>query len=61
MTLAENLELENQALLRRDRRSCGASTTAIAWIEMQGRLGDAVDVGTTPIPHYDFDSIACRC
>ena len=31
MTMAENLEIENQAVLRRDRHILRRSTTAIAW------------------------------
>ncbi len=57
VTLARNLEIENQALLRRD----GALLVAVAHgdrlVEMQSRLDEAAAGGTTVTTHYDFDTI----
>ena len=56
-TMAENLGLESQALLRRD----GAILTAVdhgdRLDEMQGRLADAIASGTTTVDRYDFDTV----
>ena len=61
VTLAENLELENQALLRTRREpSSPPSTTATGSTEMQGRLKDATATGRTVIDHYRFDVGARR-
>jgi len=60
MTLAENLELENQALLRRDGSILSAVDHGDRLNEMQGRLGDAVTTGKAVIAHYQFDAVDVR-
>jgi Na+-translocating ferredoxin:NAD+ oxidoreductase RnfD subunit len=57
VTLAENLELENQALLRKDGSILTAVDHGDRLKEMQGRLRDAVASGQTVIAHYRFDSV----
>jgi Na+-translocating ferredoxin:NAD+ oxidoreductase RnfD subunit len=58
VTLAQNLELENQALLRRDPAILQAVAHGDRLVEMQARLAAAAASGTTEIVHYRFDSIA---
>ena len=50
LTLAENLELENQALLRHDATILTAVDHGDRLIEMQARLQTAVATGTTSSP-----------
>jgi hypothetical protein len=57
LTLAENLELENQALLRGDGSILVAVDHGDRLIEMQGRLRDAVANGITTVRHYQIDDI----
>ena len=57
LTLAENLELENQALLRADEAILPAVDHGDRLMEMQARLREAVATGTTPIARYDFDAL----
>ena len=57
VTLAQNLELENQALLRRDATILPTVDHGDRLIEMQGRLQDASTTGTAVIVHYQFDAI----
>ncbi len=57
VTLAEDLELENQALLRRDPSILTAVDHGDRLTQMQGRLSDAVSSGRTTIEHYTFDSV----
>ena len=57
VTLAEDLELENQALLRRDASLLSAVDHGDRLAEMQGRLKDATASGRTVIDHYRFDSV----
>ena len=57
VTLAQNLELENQALLRRDESILPLVDHGDRLIEMQGRLADANATGITVLRHYDFDAI----
>ena len=57
VTLAQNLELENQALLRRDEAILVAVDHGDRLLEMQGRLRDAAASGTTVIRHYRFDAL----
>ena len=57
LTLAENLELENQALLRRDASILTAVDHGDRLIEMQGRLDEAIATGTTVIARYQFDAL----
>jgi Na+-translocating ferredoxin:NAD+ oxidoreductase RnfD subunit len=56
VTLAQNLELENQALLRRDGTILTTVDHGDRLIEMQGRL-QAATAGTVVVTHYDFDAI----
>jgi Na+-translocating ferredoxin:NAD+ oxidoreductase RnfD subunit len=56
VTLAENLELENQALLRADESILTAVDHGDRLKEMQGRLHDAITSGRTVITHYRFDA-----
>jgi YD repeat-containing protein len=58
LTIAQNLELENQALLRRDATILTAVDHGDRLIEMQGRLQDAITSGTATIAHYRFDEVA---
>ena len=58
VTLAQNLELENQALLRRDPAILAAVAHGDRLAEMQARLDAAKAAGTTEVIHYQFDSIS---
>jgi Na+-translocating ferredoxin:NAD+ oxidoreductase RnfD subunit len=60
MTLAQNLELENQALLRKDGTILTAVDHGDRLKEMQGRLQDAKATGRTVIDHYRFDAVNVR-
>ncbi|MFL5673760.1 MAG: hypothetical protein ACJ779_02030, partial [Chloroflexota bacterium] len=55
VVLAENLELENQALLRRDPTILTVVDHGDRLAQMQARLRDAEATGTTVIEHYAFD------
>jgi Na+-translocating ferredoxin:NAD+ oxidoreductase RnfD subunit len=57
VTLARNLELENQALLRRDEEILVAVDHGDRLDEMQERLRTASASGTTVLTHYEFDAI----
>ena len=57
VTLAENLELENQALLRRDPTLLTAVDHGDRLTEMQARLKEAETTGRTVVSHYQFDSV----
>jgi hypothetical protein len=57
VTLADNLELENQALLREDGSLLTAVDHGDRLREMQGRLHDAQVSGQTVITHYRFDAV----
>ena len=57
LTLAQNLELENQALLQRDASLLTAIDHGDRLEEMQRRLDGANASGATTIAHYDFDAI----
>jgi hypothetical protein len=57
VTLAENLELENQALLRADASILTAVDHGDRLRQMQNRLQVAKASGRTPIAHYAFDSV----
>ena len=60
VTLAQNLEFENQALLRRDASILSAVDHGDRLAEMKGTL-DALIAGAqyepTPVSHYNFESI----
>lgn len=56
VTLAQNLELENRALLRRDESLLRAVDHGDRLIEMQSRLEAAME-GATTISHYRFDAL----
>ena len=57
VTLAENLEVESQALLRADGSLLIAVDHGDRLLEMQGRLHDAEESGRTRIEHYQFDDV----
>jgi Na+-translocating ferredoxin:NAD+ oxidoreductase RnfD subunit len=57
VTLAENLELENQALLRKDASILAAVDHGDRLKEMEGRLHDAMTTGRTVVAHYRFESV----
>jgi hypothetical protein len=57
LTLAENLELENQALLRRDGSILAGVDHGDRLAEMQRRLEDSATSGQTVIIHYQFDAV----
>ncbi len=57
LTLVENLELENQALLRADEAILKAVDHGDRLQEMQGRLHDAAVTGTTVIERYQIDDV----
>jgi Na+-translocating ferredoxin:NAD+ oxidoreductase RnfD subunit len=57
VSLAQNLELENQALLDRNGSLLTAVDHGDRLDEMQGRLDSATASGATTIAHYDFDAI----
>jgi Na+-translocating ferredoxin:NAD+ oxidoreductase RnfD subunit len=58
LTLAENLELENQALLRADETILMAVDHGDRLVEMQARLRTALASGTTTIARYDIETVA---
>jgi Na+-translocating ferredoxin:NAD+ oxidoreductase RnfD subunit len=57
LTLAENLELENRALLQRDGSILAAVDHGDRLKEMQGRLQAALTTGRTVVSHYRFDTV----
>jgi hypothetical protein len=57
LTLAENLELENQALVRVDRSILVAVDHGDRLKQMQRRLDEAVRSGQTVETHYRFDAV----
>ena len=57
VSLAQNLDLENQALLERDASLLTAVDHGDRLEEMRGRLDGATASGVTTIAHYDFDAI----
>lgn len=57
VTLAENLELESQALLSRDPDLLTKVDHGDRLAEMQARLQAAIDTGTTTVDHYQFDAM----
>jgi Na+-translocating ferredoxin:NAD+ oxidoreductase RnfD subunit len=57
VTLAENLEAENQALQRRDGTILTAVDHGDRLAEMQDRLKDTIASGRTVLNHYRFDSV----
>ena len=59
-TLAENLELENQALLRRDGSILTAVDHGDRLTEMQARLQAVQAGGPTVVDHYRFDAVKLR-
>ena len=57
VTLARNLDLENQALVQRDGEILVAVDHGDRLVEMQERLRTASTSGTTVLTHYQFDAI----
>lgn len=58
VTLAQNLEIENQALLRRDGSLLAAVDHGDRLTEMQARLADAIAAGVATVSHYRFDAVS---
>ncbi len=58
LTLSQNRELENQALLQRDAALLPAVDHGDRLDEMRARLKAAESTGTTVIAHYAFDTIS---
>ncbi len=54
-TLAENLELENQALLRDDPSILAAIAHGDRLTELEARMAEARTSGRIPVEHYRFD------
>jgi len=57
LTMAENLELENQALLRADGTILTAVDHGDRLLDLQGRLRNAIASGTTVIHRYRIDTV----
>jgi hypothetical protein len=57
LTLVENLELENEALLRADRAILAAVDHGDRLDQMARRLDDAASSGTTVVRRYQIDSV----
>jgi hypothetical protein len=57
VTLAENLEIETEALLRADQSLLTAVDSGDRLSEMQRRIDEAVSTGKTVVAHYTFDSL----
>ncbi len=57
LKLAENLELENQALLRADATILDAVDHGDRLDEMQARLDEAAATGVTVVERYQFDDV----
>jgi hypothetical protein len=57
LTLAENLELEGQALLREDPSILEAVDHGDRLDEMRARLEQATTAGTTAVDHFEIDDI----
>ncbi len=57
VTLAQNLQVENEALLRRDGSLLTAVDHGDRLKEMQARLADATASGRTVIAQYRFDAV----
>ena len=57
LTLAENLQIENQALLRGDQTILPSVDHGDRLIQMQGQLQTAIASGTIVIDAYHFDAV----
>ena len=57
MTMAENLEIENQAVLRRDPGILEAADHGDRLKEMQDRIAATGATGNAIVRHYQFDSL----
>jgi len=58
VTLAQNLEIENQAVVRRDPTLLRAVDHGDRLAEMLGRVADAQGAPTVVVSHYRFDTMA---
>ena len=58
LTIAENLELENRALLRRDGDLLTAIDHGDRLIDMQARLQAAIASGMTTVAHYRIETVS---
>jgi Na+-translocating ferredoxin:NAD+ oxidoreductase RnfD subunit len=59
-TLAENLEIENQAVLRHDDTILTAVDHGDRLNEMRSAISTATAGGTTTVSHYAFDDVSMR-
>jgi hypothetical protein len=57
LTLGENLQLENEALLRKDERILVAVDHGDRLVEMKDRITSSLATGTTTIALYTFDAV----
>jgi hypothetical protein len=57
VTLAENLEIEAQALRRGERSLLGSVDDGDRLIELQHRVDRVIGTGRAAVPHYAFDEI----
>lgn len=57
LTLVENLEIENQALLRAEPELLEAVDHGDRLDEMQGRVSDSVETGQTVVAHHQIEMI----
>ena len=60
VTLARNLDLENQALLRQEEAILEAVDHGDRLDQMRAQLEEASTSGTTTLTHYEFDDISVR-
>jgi Na+-translocating ferredoxin:NAD+ oxidoreductase RnfD subunit len=60
VTLAQNLEYENLAVMRGDASILSAIDHGDRLLEMQQRIADAAATGRTTVEHYQFDSVSLR-
>jgi hypothetical protein len=56
-TLAENLEIEAQALRRGERSLLGSVDDGDRLTELQDRVDRVIETGRAAVPHYTFDEI----
>jgi hypothetical protein len=57
VTLAENLEIEAQALRRGERSLLGSVDDGDRLTELQDRVDRVIETGRAAVPHYTFDEI----
>jgi hypothetical protein len=57
LTLAENLEVEAQALRRGEKSLLPSVDDGERLTVLQGRVDDVIETGGTVVPHYTFDEL----